>query len=165
MKNILFLLFIAMLFVGCNNKKTYNDKLKKTTELMAELTYFSGHITDNYIDVWRTAIQHNTYQEDYCSDFNEAIEKEQKVVRGTSLYNTVHLKKDTLDTLIKELKDYPSEYESAYNEAVSLYIDVDQLVGYAENPSGSLTSYSSQTSNLVISIAKRIKEFKLKHVE
>ena len=67
--------------------------------------------------------------------------------------------------LIRELKEYPSEYEKAYNEAVSLYTDVDQLTGYADSPSGSLSSYSALTSDLVISITKKIKEFRLKHIE
>lgn len=165
MKNILFLIFIALTFIGCNNKKEYNDKLKKTTEIMAELTYFSGHITDDYIEVWKTAIYDNKYQGNYCSDFNEALAKHQEFVKGTSLYQTIHLKKDTLDILIKELKNYPSDYENTYNEAVSLYTDVDQLIGCGDSPSGSLTSYSTQTSDLVVSITKKIKEFKLKYIE
>ncbi|WP_291596791.1 hypothetical protein [Bacteroides sp.] len=164
MKKVLFII-IAIFIIGCSNKKEYNDKLKKTTEVMAELTYFSGHIADDYTEVWRTAIYDNRYQGNYCSDFNEALSKHMEFVKGTSLYQTIHLKKDTLDMLIRELKEYPSEYEKAYNEAVSLYTDVDQLTGYADSPSGSLSSYSALTSDLVISITKKIKEFRLKHVE
>lgn len=165
MRKVLFLMIAIVALWGCNNKKAYNDKLKKITEIMAEITYFSGHITDDYLEVWRTAIYDKEYQGNYCASFNEALEKHQEFVKGTSLHQTIHLKKDTLDRLVRELKNYPSKYENACNEAISLYTDVDQLVEYADSPSGSLTSYSAGTTDLVVSITKKIKEFRLKYID
>lgn len=165
MNKFLFTLLACTLLCGCNGSKNYNGKLKKTTQLMAELTFYSGHITDDYTNVWREAIYDKEYQGEYCSDFNEALSKHQEFVKGTSLYETVNLKKDTLDILIKELREYPSDYKESYDDIVSLYTDVDELIGYANTPSGSLTTYSSKTSNLVVEITKRIKEFNIKYIE
>lgn len=39
------------------------------------------------------------------------------------------------------------------------------MIEYADSPSGSLTSYSATTTDLVVSIIKKIKEFRLKHVD
>lgn len=67
--------------------------------------------------------------------------------------------------MIKELREYPSNYKEAYDDIVSLYTDVDELIGYANTPSGSLMTYSTKTSNLIIDITKHIKEFDIKYIE
>ena len=165
MNRFLLILLTCALLCGCNSTKKYNEKLKRTTQLMAELTFYSEHITDDYTNVWKEAIYDNEYQGAYCSDFNEALSKHQDFVKGTSLYKTINLKKDTLDILIKELREYPSNYKEAYDDIVSLYTDVDELIGYANTPSGSLMTYSTKTSNLIIDITKHIKEFDIKCIE
>ena len=73
MNRFLLILLTCALLCGCNSTKKYNEKLKRTTQLMAELTFYSEHITDDYTNVWKEAIYDNEYQGAYCSDFNEAL--------------------------------------------------------------------------------------------
>lgn len=165
MRKILFVILLSLVITGCNNKKEYNKKITKCVELMTSINSVSGIIANDYSDVWKTTIYDNKYDGKYCSDFNEAIYKRSEVIKELNIYKDNFAKLDSLSTLIKELKDYPSSYKEAYDNIVSIYTDVDQLAGYAASPSGSLSTYSKSTTELFISISKKLKEFNIKYIE
>ena len=61
--------------------------------------------------------------------------------------------------------DYPSNCKDAYNELVSIYADADELFSFADDPRGSLSTYSTKTTDLFQKIEKSMKEFKVKHIQ
>ncbi|MDC2128346.1 hypothetical protein PO031_25780, partial [Bacteroides thetaiotaomicron] len=63
------------------------------------------------------------------------------------------------------LNDYPSNCKDAYNELVSIYADADELFRFADDPRGSLSTYSTKTTDLFQKIEKSMKEFKVKHIQ
>ena len=45
-----------------------------------------------------------------------------------------------------QLNDYPSSCKDAYNELVSIYADTDELFRFADEPRGSLSTYSTKNN-------------------
>ena len=164
MKNIILTLLASLVFFSCTNKKEYTEKLKSTIKLVEECTYSNGAIAEDCINVWNKAIFDNEYDGEYCSDFNEAIYKNKEKLSKTQVYKEIIDKNKKLDIMINDLKDYPEDMKDAYDEIVSIYVDTHQLSELAENPSGSLQTYSGEIRELISTISKRINEFKIKYI-
>lgn len=165
MKNIILTLFVlSSIFFSCTNKKEYQEKLKSTINLVEECTYSNGAIAEDCINVWNKAIFDKEYDGEYCSDFNKAIYKNKEKLSKTELYKEIIDKNKKLDAMVKDLKDYPKDMKEAYDEIISIYVDTHQLCELAENPSGSLQTYSEETRKLISTISKRINEFKIKYI-
>lgn len=162
MKKVLLLIGL-MVFVSCNSETDYKKKLSSTISLLNRESAISAVIIDSYYNVWKEAIYDNEYNGEYCSDFNKALAKHKEFILSSEVFKDLAKKKDSIETIMPLLKDYPSKYKDAYNEIVSIYADADALFRYAEEPSGSLSSYSEKTSDLFEKITKEVKEFRVKY--
>lgn len=162
MKKILTILFAALLFYGCSNKK-YQENLDEAIKYMEKITGASAAISNSYIDTWRTAIYDHEYNGEYCSDFNEAIAKHRVFILSSDTFKELIVNMAKADSLINELRDYPSSYKEAFDEIVSIYADVDAMYESAKQPDGSLSSYSEKTMHSYDNTSKRIKAFKIKY--
>lgn len=87
-----------------------------------------------------------------------------KVSKQTN-YKRLKQKKDSIEAIMPQLNDYPSSCKDAYNELVSIYADADELFRFADEPRGSLSTYSTKTTDLYQKIEKSLKEFKIKHIQ
>lgn len=161
MKKLLIICIVALLS-SCNNGK-YQETLDKTIDYMDKITNTSAAISGTYIEVWRTAIYDNLYQESYCSDFNEALAKHKTFIQGTESYKELINRKKTADSLMVVLRNYPSSYKEAFDEIVSIYADVDEVYKNAMSPDGSLSSFSEKATKNYDNTTKRIKAFKIKY--
>lgn len=162
MKKLSIICVIALLLLSCNNKK-YQATLDETIDRMDQITNTSVAISSTYIKVWRTAIYDNEYEGEYCSDFNEALAKHMEFIQGSETYKNLVNRKNTADSLMIVLRDYPSSYKEAFDEIVSIYADVDEVYKNAMSPDGSLSSFSEKAMRNYDSTTKRIKAFKIKY--
>ena len=125
----------------------------------------SEAIALHYCDTWRKVIYDHEYNGEYCTDFNEALAKHQEFIITTDTYKRLKQKKDSIEAIMPQLNDYPSSCKDAYNELVSIYADTDELFRFADEPRGSLSTYSTKTTDLYQKIEKSLKEFKIKHIQ
>ena len=77
----------------------------------------------------------------------ESTEKEWNTIinanRIMSVRMTIEDNQDTVDALMKKLKNPPDEYKDAYDAVSDLYDAYISLTNCATDPSGSLQTYSS----------------------
>ena len=111
------------------------------------------------------SIYDHEYNGEYCTDFNEALAKHQEFIITTDTYKRLKQKRDSIEAIMPQLNDYPSSCKDAYNELVSIYADTDELFRFADEPRGSLSTYSTKTTDLYQKIEKSLKEFKIKHIQ
>lgn len=162
MKKIVPILFAVLLLFGCGNQG-YQKNIDDTIECMEKITGGSAAISSTYIDTWRTAIYDHEYNGEYCSDFNEALAKHKVFILSSYAFKELTIKMAKADSLINELRDYPSSYKEAFDEIVSIYTDVDAMYESAKDPDGSLSSYSDKVMSSYENTSKRIKAFKIKY--
>lgn len=162
MRKILPILFTVLLMCGCSNQK-YQKDIDDAIECMEKITGGSAAISSTYIDTWRTAIYDHEYNGEYCSDFNEALAKHKVFILSSDAFKELTIKMAKADSLINELRDYPSRYKEAFDEIVSIYTDVDAMYESAKDPDGSLSSYSDKVMSNYENTSKRIKAFKIKY--
>ena len=148
---------LAIVLVSCNSEKEYIAKLSNTASMIEKEADLSEAIALHYCDTWRKVI--------YDHDFNEALAKHQEFIITTDTYKRLKQKKDSIEAIMPQLNDYPSSCKDAYNELVSIYADADELFRFADEPRGSLSTYSTKTTDLYQKIEKSLKEFKIKHIQ
>lgn len=156
---------LAIILVSCNSEKKYKDKLSNTISMIEEEANLSEAIVFHYCDTWRKVIYDHEYNGEYCTDFNEALAKHKEFIITTDTYKRLKQKRDSIEVLMPQLNDYPANYKDAYNEIVSIYADADELFRFAEEPIGSLSTYSTKTTDLYQKIEKAMKEFKVKYIQ
>lgn len=156
---------LAIVLVSCNSEKEYIAKLSNTASMIEKEADLSEAIALHYCDTWRKVIYDHEYNGEYCTDFNEALAKHQEFIITTDTYKRLKQKRDSIEAIMPQLNDYPSSCKDAYNELVSIYADADELFRFADDPRGSLSTYSTKTTDLYQKIEKSLKEFKIKHIQ
>ena len=127
---------LTIVLVSCNSEKKYKEKLSNAASMIEKEANLSEAIVLTYCDTWRT-----------------------------DTYKRLKQKRDSIETIMPLLNDYPSNCKDAYNELVSIYADADELFRFADDPRGSLSTYSTKTTDLFQKIEKSMKEFKVKHIQ
>lgn len=158
-------MILSIILVSCNSEKKYKDKLSNAISMIENEANISGAIALHYCDTWRKVIYDKEYNGKYCTDFNEALAKDKEFIITTDSYKRLIQKRDSIEVLMPQLNDYPSNCKDAYNELVSIYADADELFRFADEPRGSLSTYSTTTTNLYQKIEKSMKEFKVKYIQ
>ena len=79
----------------------------------------------------------------FVSDFNDAIQNLFADSSFSSQISEIEENRDTVNSLMKQLKNPPEEYEDAYEAVTEFYDAYLALTNLAINPSGSLTTFSS----------------------
>lgn len=78
----------------------------------------------------------------YVSDFNDALENLFSDSSFSSQLADIDDNKDTVNSLMKKLKNPPEDYKDAYNALSKLYDAYISLTNLATDPTGSLQTYS-----------------------
>ena len=156
---------LTIVLVSCNSEKKYKEKLSNAASMIEKEANLSEAIVLTYCDTWRKVIYDHEYNGEYCTDFNEALAKLNEFIITTDTYKRLKQKRDSIETIMPLLNDYPSNCNDAYNELVSIYADADELFRFADDPRGSLSTYSTKTTDLFQKIEKSMKEFKVKHIQ
>ena len=81
------------------------------------------------------------------SDFNDALSNLFTDSSFNSKISSIEDNQDTVNALMKQLKNPPEEYEDAYEAVSDLYDAYISLTNCATDPSGSLQTYSSTFSD------------------
>ena len=139
---------LTIVLVSCNSEKKYKEKLSNAASMIEKEANLSEAIVLTYCDTWRKVIYDHEYNGEYCTDFNEALAKLNEFIITTDTYKRLKQKRDPIETIMPLLNDYPSNCKDAYNELVSIYADADELFRFADDPRGSLSTYSTKTTDL-----------------
>ena len=78
----------------------------------------------------------------YVSDFNDALQNLFSDNSFSSQIADINDNKDTVNSLMKKLKNPPEEYKDAYESLSKLYDAYISLTNLATDPTGSLQTYS-----------------------
>lgn len=152
-------------------KKVFEDKYAQAVWLMIEGAGDAETACSIIHDVWYNTI----FEED-----DEETDKYTKKSNGEfyddfndSLYNLMHdnsfstkieyliENQDDVRDAMKELKDHPKECDEAYDALKDLYDSYSDMTSMAVNPTGNLTSYTSEFNDLDKETLKRYKEVEL----
>lgn len=166
---LLFLSISLFLLSGCKAeaayKKEYGQVLKEIASVMDNAAYYRDQITD----VWSTAIHDNQYKkygnDKYCYDFNDALGWYFIDRSKDAQFNDFENSAKGLTTKVKELNDYPSKLEDAYDELVDLVAMVNEFCKNVSSPEGSLQNYSSSTYQNYQDISQHINKLEIKYTE
>lgn len=78
----------------------------------------------------------------YVSDFNDALQNLFSDSSFSSQLADINDNKDTVNSLMKKLKNPPEDYKNAYDSLSKLYDAYISLTNLATDPTGSLQTYS-----------------------
>ena len=166
---ILFLVFGALCFlggffysnfvtkrnqsIGEAKKAAYEDKFLAVSGDIMRNTYLSLVVIEGVSGVWRNAIEDR-------SDFNHSIrEYLEKVAKGS--LETLKKENKEIERGMQDLKDYPIQYQEAYNTLMDLYSVYSQIYSLALFPQGSLMSFNNKVNDLSSEYTKIVSKLKI----
>lgn len=97
----------------------------------------------------------------FVSDFNDALGNLYADSDFSSKINSIEDNQDTVNGLMKKLKNPPDEYKDAYDAVSDLYDAYISLTNCATDPSGSLQTYSSTFNDADTNTLNAYKAMKL----
>ena len=166
MKKNLFILLVTMIvFSSCNSEKKYQENMRTTIYMMAEIMVESMEQTEKIVNIWETAIYENKYNGKYCRDFNDALQDfipkimDEPMVRKKLIDDV-----NNIDVKMQELKKFPSKYKEAFYEMAELAPLVKKIAENVKAPSGSLLTYGEKQAELSNEIMNRIDVIILKYL-
>lgn len=132
--------------------KTYSDNLELATVTMLKGAGDAEDCGNLIKNVWYNAIYKEKDDETdkytrpdgyFVSDFNDALGNLFVDSSFSSKIDSIDKNQDTVNSLMKKLKNPPEEYKDAYDALSDFYDAYLALTGCATDPSGSLQTYSS----------------------
>ncbi len=78
----------------------------------------------------------------FVSDFNDALHKLFSDLTFSSRVDKISEQQDTVNALMKKLKNPPEKYKEAYEKMSKLYDSYIKLTNMVTDPNGSLQTYS-----------------------
>lgn len=125
--------------IGEAKKTEYEEKFLNLVKKIAINTEYAAGFIEGISNVWNRAIQRG-------EDFNEAI----RVYLEGFTHKIEYLKKnnETIQNEMRNLKDYPIQYQEAYNTLMDLYTVYSQIYSLALFPSGSLMAFNNKANEL-----------------
>ena len=136
-----------------NEKKAYADNYKKIVNLMLSGASNAESACGLIHDVWANTI----YEEDdsktdeytkdsngeFYDDFNTSLMMLMVSDNFTADIDDIKENQEQVQKLMKDMKNPPDEYKEAYDSLKNFYDAYTKLVGLATDPSGNLSSYTS----------------------
>ncbi len=138
--------------IGEAKKAEYEKKFLDVSSKVIMNTYLSLTIIEGTSGAWSKAI-------DYGSDFNTRIRTYLDGMRDylKSLEDT----NSKIEVGMQNLKDYPIQYQEAYNTLMELYSVYSQIYSLAFSPSGSLMSFNNKVNDLSSEFTKIVSKLKI----
>jgi len=167
MKKILFLLTACVfVFASCGNEKQFDEDLQVAYQEMTKTMTTSSIVCEQTTNTWNTAIfDHKTPSGKYCSDFEDALSELFDSYRESGILDSLSNYKNRMQVATSKLNNPPSSRKDCYNDFVEIVSEVSSFSRMASDPSGSLKTYSEQTSETDESISKKLDQFKIKYAE
>lgn len=155
-----------------------NQQHKKAEKLAAEKRYVkmmnqfvsdgldagekSEDMVSTYQDVWHDAIFEDHYTIDGKSyrsgdDFNDAMKAQYSSFQSNGDVTELEADQVGMEEDMKKLKNPPEKYKSMYKDIVDAYSSLDEFIQLADNPEGSLDSYTDKYNKLDGEVAKKLK--------
>jgi hypothetical protein len=145
------------------NLSQIHSKILSGGVIAEQLTSITRQVWNNSIhkrsdiDTNKYTIQNNIYSpnrlnynsSDFLSDFNEALSNLSKDEDYISKKNDLRKIQDESTALMRDMKNYPQEYEYIYNDLLEYYNTFLSLTRIAINPSGSYNSFTSNVDDLI----------------
>lgn len=150
--------------------EAYYENLKDVTNTMLS-SAASAESAGNLIkQVWYNAIyeERNSTTDKYTrpngyfvSDFNEALGNLFSDSSFKSKISSIESSQDDVLSIMKDLQNPPEEYESAYAALQNFYDDYLELTNLVTDPSGSLTTFSSNFNDADNAVSNSYGKMKL----
>lgn len=116
-------------------------------------------------DVWYDSIYKNRNEENtkkyVMDDFNDSLSALFSDSSFKEKLSSIESNKDSVNDLMKELKNPPDEYKEAYDELKDLYDSYLNIVNIATDPSGSLQTYTSNFNSADSDVAQKIQSIQI----
>jgi DNA repair exonuclease SbcCD ATPase subunit len=148
---------IGILIFNNARKSNYITNLGIVTKKMLDGGVIAEELTGITHDVWYNTIyeKRNSRTDKYTmtsstrfwSDFNSALLTLSSDSDIKSKKQELEKIRNEVENLMKLLNDPPKDQQNSYNDLDKLYRAFTSLVELAINPSGSLTSYTSNANN------------------
>ena len=136
-----------------NEKKVYAENYEKIVNLMLSGASDAESACGLIHDVWTNTIyeeedsETDKYTKDsngnFYDDFNTSLTMLMISDSFTSDINDIKENQEQVQKLMKDMKNPPDEYKDAYDTLKDFYDAYTKLVGLATDPSGNLSSYTS----------------------
>ena len=160
---IILLMAVVILVASLIQKKIVADKAQKTEkEYAVNLQTITKTMLDSADEaescgnliksVWYNAIYNKndastdkyTVKDEhfFVSDFNDALHKLFSDLTFSSRVDKISEQQDTVNALMKKLKNPPEKYKEAYEKMSKLYDSYIKLTNMVTDPNGSLQTYS-----------------------
>ncbi len=153
---IIFIAAIAIVGVSQLNKqnaaKSYGENLELITYTMLSGASDAESCGNLIKQVWYNAIYEERDSETdpytrpngyFVSDFNEALQNLFSDESFTDQIESIEDNQSTVQSLMKEMRNPPDEYEDAYEALSELYDAYINLTNLVTSPSGSLQTFSN----------------------
>jgi hypothetical protein len=138
--------------IGEAKKREYEKKFLEISYDIITNTYMSELILEGTSKVWRSAIEIGV-------DFNGQI---QGYLAGMkSSLKIMEDNNNKIEVGMQDLKDYPIQYQEAYNTLMELYEVYSQIYALARAPSGSLMSFNNKVNDLTSEFTKITSRLKI----
>lgn len=138
--------------IGEAKKSEYEKKFLEVSGNIITNTYMSALILGGTSEVWRSAI-------DRGYDFNGQIQK--YLTKMKDSLKTLEDVNNKIEIGMQDLKDYPIQYQEAYNTLMELYGVYSQIYTLARSPSGSLMSFNNKVNDLSSEFTKITSRLKI----
>lgn len=148
----------------------YSDNLELATVTMLTGASDAESSANLIKQVWYNAIyeekddktdQYTRPKGYFVSDFNDALGNLYADSSFSSKISSIEDNQDTVNALMKKMKNPPDEYKDAYDAISDLYDSYISLTNCATDPSGSLQTYSSTFSDADTNTLNAYKAMKL----
>lgn len=135
-----------------NTAKSYGENLEVITYTMLSGASDAESCGNLIKQVWYNAIYEERDSETdpytrpdgyFVSDFNEALQNLFSDESFTEQINSIEDNQATVQSLMKEMRNPPDEYEEAYDALSEMYDAYINLTNLVTNPSGSLQTFST----------------------
>jgi hypothetical protein len=145
-----------------NTLETYKENMNLA---LAAATLVGSHaekMGNQYHDVWYSAIFNHRYttsdgQSHSYGTYSQAIKDQRDAYVKSSDTTKLKMEMATLESTVSKLKNPTVQYKEIYKELVDLYSTVTSFESLAEDPSGSLQSYTDDFNQLDTALAQKIK--------
>ena len=138
--------------IGEARKAKYEKEFLEIGGLIAANTYLSMTILEGISSVWGSAIESGY-------SFNRAIREYLSKIESTLKELEKNDNKITIG--MQGLKDYPIQYQEAYNTLMELHGVYSQLYSLAQVPSGSLMSFNNKVNDLTSEFTRVMSKLKI----
>jgi hypothetical protein len=138
--------------IGEAKKAEYEKKFLTVSGNVIQNTALSLLIIERVSGVWSSAIKGST---DFNIEIREFLEKAKDSLENLKKKNT------EIEKGMQDLKNYPIQYQEAYNTLMEVYGVYSQIYSLALFPSGSLMGFNSKTNDLSSEFTKVVSKLKI----